>query len=54
MENRDLSITFEKLLRRFLGRMGLPEGDLWELLESGATFPDGAHFRIEVPTVNTA
>jgi hypothetical protein len=27
---------------------------LWDLPTSGATFPDGAHFRIEIPTINTA
>ncbi|MGD8815182.1 MAG: hypothetical protein PVI78_11990, partial [Anaerolineales bacterium] len=33
---------------------GLPGSDLWDLPTSGATFPDGAHFRIEIPTINTA
>jgi len=40
--------------RRYLEKLGLPGSDLWDLPTSGATFPDGAHFRIEVPTVNTA
>jgi len=40
--------------RRYLEKIGLPGSDLYDLPTSGATFPDGAHFRIEVPTVNTA
>ena len=39
--------------RQSLERLGLPKGDLYELTTSGKTFPDGAHFRIEVPTVNS-
>lgn len=40
--------------RKYLEKIGLPGTDLYDLPTSGATFPDGAHFRIEVPTVNTA
>lgn len=40
--------------RKLLKELGLPQGDLYDLPTSGRTFPDGAHFRIEVPTVNTA
>jgi len=40
--------------RKYLEKLGLPGSDVWDLPTSGATFPDGAHFRIEVPTVNTA
>jgi hypothetical protein len=40
--------------RSYLEKLGLPGSDLWDLPTSGATFPDGAHFRIEVPTINTA
>jgi len=40
--------------RKFMKRLGLPEGDLWDLPTSTSRFPDGAHYRIEVPTVNTA
>ncbi|MGD2148430.1 MAG: peptidase [Anaerolineae bacterium] len=40
--------------RKYLERLGLPGSDLNDLPTSGATFHDGAHFRIEVPTVNTA
>jgi len=40
--------------RAYLKKIGLPEGDLGDLPTSGKTFPDGAHFRIEVPTVNSA
>jgi cytosine/adenosine deaminase-related metal-dependent hydrolase len=39
--------------RKSLEKLGLPKGDLYELSTSGKTFPDGAHFRIEVPTVNS-
>jgi hypothetical protein len=35
-----------------LAALGLPTGD-HEPEESGRTFPDGCHFRIEVPTVNS-
>lgn len=40
--------------REFLKRLGLPDRDLFELPTSPLRFPDGAHFRIEIPTVNTA
>jgi len=40
-------------LREFAQSLGLPKGDLFELPTSGKTFPDGALFRIEVPTINT-
>jgi hypothetical protein len=40
--------------RAYLKKLGLPEGDLFEMPSSKARFPDGAAFRIEVPTVNTA
>ena len=40
--------------RAFLARHGYPPGDLWERPTSTAKFPDGADFRIEVPTVNSA
>ncbi len=39
--------------RRSMKRLGLPQGDLYTLETSGKTFSDGAHFRIEVPTVNS-
>jgi len=39
--------------RKSLEKLGLPQGDLYELTTSGKTFPDGAHFRIEVPTINS-
>jgi peptidase U32-like protein len=37
--------------RAFLESIGLPPGDLHELPESDKRFPDGAHFRIEIPSV---
>jgi hypothetical protein len=40
--------------RRYVKTIGLPEGDLNDLPTSEARFADGAAFRIEVPTVNTA
>jgi hypothetical protein len=40
--------------RRYVKTLGLPEGDLNDLPTSDATFPDGATYRIEVPTVNSA
>jgi hypothetical protein len=44
---------FEKT-REYVKKLGLPPGDLWDLPTSNARFPDGAVFRIEVPTVNSA
>jgi hypothetical protein len=40
--------------RRYVKTLGLPEGDLNDLPTSDARFPDGASYRIEVPTVNSA
>ena len=40
--------------RRYVKKLGLPEGDLLDLPTSEARFPDGAAYRIEVPTVNSA
>ncbi len=40
--------------REFLVSLGLPAGDAFDLPTSDKRFADGAHFRIEVPTVNTA
>lgn len=40
--------------RRYLEEKGLPARDNYELSTSPHRFPDGAHFRIEVPTVNSA
>jgi len=39
--------------REFLGKLGLPKGDAFDMPTSGQTFPDGAHYRLEVPTVNS-
>lgn len=46
-------MLFEKT-REFMAKLGLPKGDLFDLPTSGKTFPDGAHYRLEVPTVNSA
>jgi hypothetical protein len=40
--------------RAQLGRLGLPVQDTALVEESPRTFDDGCHFRIEVPTVNSA
>ncbi|MBM3223864.1 MAG: hypothetical protein FJZ47_08700 [Candidatus Tectomicrobia bacterium] len=40
-------------LSAFAQTLGLPAGDLDDLPTSSATFPDGAHYRLEVPTINT-
>ena len=40
--------------RDYLKKIGMPEGDLWEMPSSPLRFPDGAAFRIEIPTVNSA
>jgi len=37
--------------RSFLQSIGLPAGDLYELPDSPMRFPDGAHYRIEIPSV---
>jgi len=42
-----------KDVREYLAKIGLPKGDLHDLPTSTKRFPDGAHFRIEIPTVNT-
>ena len=40
--------------RAQLDRLGLPDRDTTPAEESARTFEDGCHFRIEVPTVNSA
>ena len=42
-----------KETREFLGKIGLPQGDAFDMPTSGQTFQDGAHYRLEVPTVNS-
>jgi hypothetical protein len=37
--------------RRFLTAAGLPPGDAGDLPDSPRRFPDGAHYRIEIPSV---
>lgn len=36
--------------RSALARLGLPPGDLHELPDSAKRFPDGAHYRVEIPS----
>jgi len=40
--------------RKYMKKLGLPEGDLYDLPVSSLRFPDGGYFRIEVPTMNSA
>jgi hypothetical protein len=40
--------------RDYLKKLGLPQGDLFDMPSSAARFPDGAAYRIEIPTVNSA
>jgi len=49
-----VEVIVGKKTREFLKKLGLPERELFELPTSPLRFPDGAHFRIEVPTVNSA
>ena len=37
--------------RAFLASIGLPPGDLYELPDSHQRFPDGAQYRVEIPSV---
>ncbi len=37
--------------RAALHRLGLPDGDLHELPSSSKRFPDGAQYRIEIPSI---
>ncbi len=46
-------MIFQKT-RDLMVKLGLPQGDLDDLPESKLRFADGAHFRLEVPTINTA
>ena len=45
--------TIEEI-REFMERMGIPGRDLWALPSSTKTFPDGAHWRIEIAGVERA
>lgn len=40
--------------RAYVKKLGLPAGDLFDMPTSKARFPDGAAYRIECPTVNSA
>lgn len=37
-------------IRQALAGMGLPPGDLWDLPDSAKRFPDGAQYRVEIPS----
>jgi len=43
-----------KEIRDFMEKMGIPGRDLWDLPSSPKTFPDGAHYRIEIAGVERA
>ena len=45
--------TLEEI-REFMGKMGIPGRDLWDLPSSTKTFPDGAHWRIEISGIEHA
>jgi hypothetical protein len=38
-------------IREFLQQRGLPSGDAYDLPTSEKRFPDGAHYRVEIPSV---
>lgn len=38
-------------IREFMEKMGIPGRDLWDLPSSTKTFPDGAHWRVEISGV---
>jgi hypothetical protein len=40
-----------KRAQALLRELGLPEGDRYDLPTSTASFPDGAHYRVEIPSV---
>jgi hypothetical protein len=40
-----------KLAQTLLRELGLPEGDRYDLPTSTKAFPDGAHYRVEIPSV---
>jgi hypothetical protein len=40
--------------RKYLKKIGMPQGDAFDMPSSKQRFPDGAAYRIENPTVNTA
>ena len=40
--------------REYLKKIGMPQGDAYDMPSSDLRFPDGGAFRTEVPTVNTA
>jgi antitoxin component HigA of HigAB toxin-antitoxin module len=39
--------------KKYLKKLGLPDGDRYDLPTSEKRFPDGAQYRVEVPTVNS-
>ncbi len=42
-----------KNISKALARLEMPEGDLYSLPSSPVTFPDGAHFRVEISGIET-
>ena len=43
-----------KEIREFMEGMGIPGRDLWDLPSSTRTFPDGAHYRMEISGIEHA
>lgn len=43
-----------KRIREFMERLGIPGRDLYNLPSSEKTFPDGAHYRVEIAGVERA
>jgi len=40
-------------IKRMIEKCGIPGRDLYDLPTSGATFPDGAHYRMEISGIHT-
>lgn len=49
----EIRLVVGERTRAYLRKLGFPDRDLYELPDSPLRFPDGAHYRIEVPTVNS-
>lgn len=51
--NEVAKITLKEI-REFMEKIEIPGRDLWDLPTSTKTFPDGAHYRIEIAGVERA
>jgi hypothetical protein len=52
-DNYPVEIIRVKKIRQALAKLGMPEGDLYQLPSSPLTFPDGAHYRVEISGIET-